>query len=107
MTPSFHAHIYYDQSTRLVAEEIRQELGGRFQVTLGNWHDEPVGPHPESMYQVTIPGEAFAPVTEWLMLNRQGLTVLVHPNTGQDLEDHRDYALWMGRVLPLNLDILQ
>ena len=41
------------------------------------------------------------------MLNRRGLTVLVHPETGHDLEDHRDRALWMGRVLDLRLDVLR
>ena len=40
------------------------------------------------------------------MLERRGLTVLVHPETGHDLEDHRDRALWMGRVLDLNLAVL-
>ena len=41
----------------------------------------------------------------WLTLNRSDLTVFVHPNTGQDLEDHRDRAIWLGRHEPLVLDI--
>ena len=40
-------------------------------------------------------------------INRPRLTVLVHPETGYDLEDHRDRALWMGRVLDLKLDVLR
>ena len=43
----------------------------------------------------------------WLALNRGDLTVFVHPNTGQDLEDHRDRALWLGEQVPLLLDVLQ
>ena len=58
------------------------------------------------MYQVAFAGEHFAAVTQWLMLNRQGLTILVHPNTGDDLTDHRDSSLWMGRVLQLRLEFL-
>ena len=38
-------------------------------------------------------------------LNRGDLTVFVHPNTGQDLEDHRDHAIWLGQQVPLVLDI--
>ena len=36
---SFHAHIYYDLTTREVAERVRQGLGDRFEVQLGSWHD--------------------------------------------------------------------
>jgi DOPA 4,5-dioxygenase len=36
------------------------------------------------------------------MLNREGLTVLVHPSTGDSLGDHLDRSLWLGEVLPLN-----
>jgi len=31
--------------------------------------------------------------------------VFIHPNTGQDLEDHRDRAVWIGKSVPLALDI--
>ena len=41
----------------------------------------------------------------WLALNRGDLTIFVHPNTGQDLEDHRDRAIWLGQQVPLVLDI--
>ena len=34
-------------------------------------------------------------------------TVFIHPNTGQDLEDHRDRAIWMGQQVPLVLDIFK
>ena len=49
--------------------------------------------------------DAFAPVMTWLALNRDGLIVFAHPDTGHDLEDHRDHAIWMGAMLPLKLDI--
>jgi DOPA 4,5-dioxygenase len=32
-----------------------------------------------------------------LALNHQGLGVLVHPNTDDELRDHRDCALWFGQ----------
>jgi DOPA 4,5-dioxygenase len=43
----------------------------------------------------------------WLMLNRDGLTILLHPGTGDAYADHTQHAAWMGEVLPLNLDVLR
>ena len=102
----YHAHIYYDEAYRADAAAVREALDANFTVKLGRWRDAPVGPHPEPMYQVAFATDQFAPIVQWLMFNRRGLTVFVHPETGQDLEDHRDRALWMGRKLALNLDAL-
>lgn len=47
--------------------------------------------------------QQFATVVAWLTLNRGALDVLMHPNTGDALVDHRDRALWLGRSYTLNL----
>jgi aromatic ring-cleaving dioxygenase len=103
----FHAHVYYDPTTRANAARVRDALDARFAVRLGRWHDAPIGPHPRSMYQVAFAPEVFAPLVTWLMLHRDGLDVLVHPETGDDLADHRDNALWLGEKLPLNFAVLR
>jgi DOPA 4,5-dioxygenase len=41
------------------------------------------------------------------MLNRDGLTVLLHPETGDDYADHTDHAAWFGAVLPLRLEMFK
>jgi aromatic ring-cleaving dioxygenase len=104
----YHAHIYYDpQTTRPAAERLRAAIGAQFAVELGRWHDEPVGPHPTSMYQVAFAVDEFARLVPWLMLNRSGLDVLVHPQTEDAYEDHATHALWLGHKLPLRLDGLR
>ena len=105
--PSYHAHVYYDDASRPTAAWLREALAERFEVRLGRWRDEPVGPHPEPMYQVAFDAALFPDIVPWLMLNRRGLTVFVHPETGDSLADHRDYAVWMGRMLPLNLGVFE
>ncbi|SDQ96111.1 DOPA 4,5-dioxygenase [Rhizobiales bacterium GAS191] len=100
---SFHAHIYYDPATtRRQAELLRERVAERFVVRNGNWHDVPVGPHPGAMFQISFAKELFASIVPWLMLNRLGLTILVHPNTDRPRDDHLIHALWMGSVLPLD-----
>ena len=102
----YHAHIYYDPATRAAAAQVREGLS-QFNVELGRWHDEPVGPHLKSMYQAAFSAEEFGRVVPWLMLNREGLDVLVHPRTGGDATgDHLDRSLWLGKKLELNMDVL-
>jgi len=69
-------------------------------------HDELVGPHLRSMYQIAFPRALLASFLPWLMLNRDGLTVLLHPGTGNPYADHTDHAAWLGGTLPLRLDVL-
>jgi len=106
---SFHAHVYYDpQATRGRAEHLRQRVAVEFpQAILGRWHDEPVGPHPQSMYQIAFPTGLLATFLPWLMLNRDGLNILLHPGTGDDYADHSSHAVWFGEVLALRLDALR
>lgn len=75
---------------------------------LGRWHDEPVGPHPVSMYQVAFAVDAFARVVPWLLRHRDvGLRVLIHPQTDDAYDDHTIHAAWLGAPLPLRLDVLK
>ena len=101
----YHAHIYYDPATtRGRAEALRERVAAQFpQAKLGRWHDEMVGPHPQSMYQIAFPSGMLADFVPWLMLNRDGLTVLLHPETGNNYADHSAHAAWFGAVLPLRL----
>ena len=103
----YHAHVYYDVATRATAERLRHMIGERFQVRLGRWHDAPVGPHPLSMYQMAFETAEFPRLVPWLMLNRDGLSILVHPLTGNDYDDHAHFPLWLGTPLPLKLEVLR
>jgi DOPA 4,5-dioxygenase len=105
----YHAHIYYDPaSSRDRANGLREQVAARFpHAKLGRWHDEPVGPHPRSMYQIEFPSAMLASFVPWLMLNRDGLAILLHPETGDAYADHTEHAVWFGAVLPLRLEVFR
>ena len=104
----YHAHIYYSPKTKFKAGLIREALDANFKgkISLGRWRDEAVGPHTRAMYQVSFDNILFAEIVPWLALNRDGLTVLIHPESGDALSNHTDRAIWMGEMLRLNLDKL-
>ena len=87
--------------------KLREAIGARFPgTTLGRWHAVPVGPHPRAMYQIAFGVELFPTLVPFLALNRAGLTVLVHPESGRPKDDHLKHAMWLGEVLSLNADML-
>ena len=105
---SWHAHVYFDAASHDAAWALRElieaELAGC--VEMGRFHMKPVGPHPMWSYQLAIARADFAHVVGWLTLNHGALDVFIHPNTGDELRDHRDGALWLGRSHVLNLAAL-
>ena len=42
-----------------------------------------------------------------VMLNHEGLDVLIHPLTERSYDDHSMNALWIGTPVPMRLDILR
>ncbi len=99
----FHAHVYFSQETEPQARALCETARDRFGVEMGRVHQKPVGPHPCWSCQLRIPAEKFGEVTAWLSINRNGLTVFLHPNTGDAFADHARHAIWMGQMLPLDL----
>ena len=104
---SWHAHVYYTADTKAVALQLREWVGARFPAALlGRWHDNKIGPHPVSMYQIAFPVAAFPTLVPFIAMNRMGLTVLVHPESGRPKDDHLHNSFWMGEVLTVDASML-
>ena len=103
----YHAHVYYNADTLPIAEKLRDTLAATFAVELGRFSGEAVGPHPVPQFQVIFKKAEFQTVVPWLMLNREGLDILIHPLTDDMVDDHTGYALWLGTPIELRLDTMQ
>jgi aromatic ring-cleaving dioxygenase len=103
----YHAHVYYDAETKPKAEALRAALLDKFQVEAGIFSDPPVGPHPVSQFNVMFETPEFESVVPWLMLNRDGLDILVHPLTDSSYNDHTAFAMWLGTPVALRIDTLR
>uniref|UniRef100_A0A1D1Y9E9 Putative 21. protein n=1 Tax=Anthurium amnicola TaxID=1678845 RepID=A0A1D1Y9E9_9ARAE len=109
----YDIHFYYSPGSEKAALEVRDQLKAQF-----GWlrFEEPEGkpsaPHTLPNWEADFKNspnhhQNFGEVLRWLMLNRRGHSVIVHPHTGNELKDHTDYALWLGEKVPLDLSSLK
>src|ERR1700755_1155385 len=99
----YHAHVNNNTDSRPPTEQLAKAVTDKFAVELGGFFDEPIGPHPVANLQIIFSTAEFASVVPWLMLNRHGLNVLIHPLTDDSVRDHDTDGAWLGTPVPLNL----
>ncbi|MEM7544869.1 MAG: DOPA 4,5-dioxygenase family protein [Pseudomonadota bacterium] len=104
---SYHAHVYFDYTTADQARILCETADRMFDLVMGRVHPGPIGPHPMGSCQLGCSPRVFADLLPWLALNRDGLIIFAHPETGDHLADHRDHAIWLGGYLPLDLSLFQ
>ncbi len=104
----YHAHIYFQDSTKASAEKLHHTLGEIFgdRIVRNAIAYGSRGPHVPPMFGIDIPKGEFLEVLDFLILNHGPHAVLIHPVTGNELLDHTHHALWLGDRQPLNLAIL-
>jgi DOPA 4,5-dioxygenase len=105
MIRDFHAHIYFDPEQVEQARALGAAARKRFGVPEGHYHLRPIGPHPRGSVQLTVPASEFGEFAQWLALNRGGLTVFAHANTGDDRADHTRHVIWFGPSETLDLSL--
>ena len=104
----FHAHVYFGPDTLDQARTLCEAAAKQFpMIKPGRVHEKPIGPHPDWSCQLAFKPALFGELIPWLAMRRAGLVVFIHPISDNDLVDHRDRAIWMGAVRPLNLDVLR
>ncbi|KAK6205397.1 dopa 4,5-dioxygenase family-domain-containing protein [Scheffersomyces amazonensis] len=110
-------HIYYYAHNKKSLEEsdaLRAKLLADFPEDSANGSilvkklptDKIIGPHPTQFWEADVRRpEVFIKVLSWFQLYHGNLSVLIHPQTGDDLEDHTNRALWLGEKVTLLTDV--
>ncbi|KAJ3010460.1 UNVERIFIED_CONTAM: hypothetical protein HDU68_002125, partial [Siphonaria sp. JEL0065] len=103
-------HIYSRKEIQVQqAQELRRRIIQEFPtLRVRQFREGPFGPHSLPMFEVDVctPLE-FGAFMSWIALNRSGLSVLAHPQTGDDVEDHFTHGIWLGDKVPLVKEALE
>lgn len=62
----------------------------------------PEGPFPTAQYSFFVPRSHYSETVQWVIQRRNGLDLLVHPNSGCEIQDHLHWAVWGGNPWELN-----
>jgi len=63
------------------------------------------GPFVSGEWSIFIPVPYYNLVVPWMFQNRGNFSIVVHPNTGFEYEDHSIWAMWAGQVWALDMTI--
>lgn len=123
---SYHLHMLFFQNSESSinkALKVREKFANNFGLSIEEnnlckdlFHNEypcvfsvdkePAGPFLTGQWSVYFLEEQFKDYASWIMQHREGLDILIHPNTGCQFEDHSWWALWGGNVWPIDLSNL-
>lgn len=109
MSLPYHAHIYFTLEQAELAAQIRETLMRAIpQLTyLGRLIPMPIGPHTLPMFEIHIPVANLEDAIQTIDTLRQDLSVLIHPVLQDELQAHTELARWLGKPLPLKLEVLR
>lgn len=118
---SWHLHVIFDPMDHDLAYSVREKAANYLGIDLKAQKDscrhliypmnldicyfEPVD-HPEedpdatpfvnSEFAFLFYPKDFYKIVTWFLLNREGLDLYIHPNTGCDISDHTSYVIEVG-----------
>lgn len=107
---AYHVHVYCTSQEFEFCKSLRERLLRDLQGVIagaGPVRDRPVGPHPIPMFEAWFSGDHLDKVKNWMSSHRGDLSVLFHPLSGNEIDDHTKYAVWMGPALDLDLSVLR
>jgi len=106
----FDAHIYFAAEELNLIKSLHEKICSNFktgEIFVGDIIPEPIGPHSLPMLEVNFAKAKYAEFIAWLERERGSLNILVHPQSGDDYDDHTDGAVWLGNPVPIKLEVFK
>jgi len=103
----WHCHIYFPMDRRDVAVRLNEDIQDRFGIWDYRWMDRANFLHPTPMFRFQFKREDLPDFLEYMTLNRDGLSILIHAISGDDIVDHTEHAMWLGEPLSLGIEALR
>lgn len=104
----YHAHLYFEVRQFPMVKSILAALGrDPAPLRLHRLHLEPVGPHALPMAEFHFDERDYPLVLVWLRAHHRELSVLIHADTGDDIRDHSQNVIWLGKPLPIDFDFFE
>lgn len=103
----YHAHLYYQAENLEEARELAAQVKEKFSLEHGKLHEKLVGPHRMWNCCFAVPGHLLGEMIPWLMVRRGSVDILFHGITGDNLKDHTQHVMWLGKSYELNLDMFR
>lgn len=99
----YHAHVYFGLLQKSKATELKKKIEQQRSdiITQFPLVERLVGPHLMPMFEIHFKDNS-QNFIEWLDENRNGMDVLIHPVGADDLMDHTEHAIWLGRELGID-----
>ncbi|MCI5059461.1 MAG: DOPA 4,5-dioxygenase family protein [Alphaproteobacteria bacterium] len=105
-----HIHIYHEPETdsKETAQQVADKLSALFKgYVIKTSSGEASGPHLKPNFLVHVQPEILGEVVSWLQFNHQGLSIAIHPKTGNGLTDHRDHSIWFGKQIGYSTEFME
>nr|CAG8587716.1 70_t:CDS:2 [Entrophospora candida] len=99
----YHFHVYFFQENKESCEAAAK-LRNKIIELIDKRFFNPVPYHTVNHGPlVWCPKEHFSRVYSWFLLHRNGLSVMIHPLTINEVKDHTENVTWMGKSIPLDI----
>ena len=118
---SYHIHLLYFQRNKEHTDgayRIRAAMKDAFKDILGDdCHDlthnnqtcmldadlEPAGPFPTAEWSFFVLPDHIGEMTAWIMQHKEKYSILIHTNSGCEVQDHSEWTLWGNEPWPLDV----
>lgn len=106
---NYHAHVYFEAGELEKAEEFfaQARTMGPAVLQVHKIFPKVVGPHDLPMVELRFSDETKTDAIAWIEAHHGEWSVLIHQDSGDDLEDHSRNVIWLGKALPLHFEFFK